>query len=183
MAVPSSFDDRTQRVRRLSVLSRAAFVLGLSELCRPAIAQEPRVSSLAASALALAWDWVEGKNIGGDEISQPIDTLDEDENLVVHQADYAEGPALSALACICGSIAFVARLAYEEAGSDMRPEGVWEANDTMLPELISFAYEANVTAPACTERLIRFLETTIDASAARIPGGKLRQAVVVDSMF
>ncbi|SNS70619.1 Immunity protein Imm6 [Noviherbaspirillum humi] len=119
--------------------TKALFALSAAELVLDHLKPEDVTYRLAHEAVALAWKWMYGEKVLGDDLAIYLEDPDYEKDLGIRESDCEHDQGmLSALVVITIAIGFIARFAYEFENNNKRPAAVWETTDAFFAEIMKF---------------------------------------------
>lgn len=166
------------RIREQPIRPRVAFALAVAQMVERELPADSAALTAAHEALRLSWNWVAGASVKGADIDPYIDSQT-DNNLMRHILRCPRGPAYAALTVTMQAVAYAGRKAYDAEGAKRMSDPMWQVDESILDDLMSYALETSQYNEAAAQRIVRFLADRYTGQGPETLGGPITVAEVL----
>jgi len=179
MANDSGFFDNPALLDTLTTRGRAAYYLAVTESIFAAIPLDDEGRCYAREAIKLAWQWVGGAPVEGDDLYRCVENQ-YGTGVTMFPREKGE-KRLAAWGAVCMAIMYVTWRAWKSEGRDdnNRPQTMESVDETWLLELHRYAEGTGMFDRKVARRLLDYLQANYPASMPNELGGPIPRAPVI----
>lgn len=147
-----------ERILKLPVRGKVASILSIADYILEELKKEDQEGyAIAKEATQLAWSWVEGKKVTGDQLSIYVDSPT-DKDLGVREIEYEDEGMIGAIVAITLAIGYTAKQAYRFDNVKEMSTPIWEIDDNSIADVIKNASESKFYNEEKLLSIISYLE-------------------------
>jgi hypothetical protein len=135
---------------------QVAFLLGLSEMIANVLSTSPNYKDVT-HALNVCWNWLETKQISGDDIYSLLDDGTEINGLFMQMQDETDDEKELVWGCIVDAVSFTNWRAYQFEGEEYLPAPIENVDEDLAQQFLDGFYQLNETNESFAEGFISVL--------------------------
>ena len=147
----------------LTIRARAAYYLAVAESVFAAVPPDDGSLEPARQAMNMAWQWIEGASVKGDELDWRLEN--EDTGLMYFQSNTS--------VVVAAALAYVTWGAYQAEGTKIMGQIINEVTEEMIVDLHHFAEQTGRFDHQLARRLLNYLRANYATSEIDDLGGPI----------